>query len=226
MATLTELRQAVQNLLQMPGFTIALQLNSNTRERAFEAYVFALIVRAMRQAGAAVEIHGINTGLNPNPLVFRGGPGQMSSTAQNFCFARCYLNDLELEIHLDVKYSGSSNATHEVDISIYDKFKADAVRQSTALPSTRSLHGAIECKFYDSSLGIDLGRGFYGLIADCGTLRVKCFATNGNDTGLAKYFHPTTRPNVFFDMSPLRSGIEDRFVANVEQILREWAGVT
>jgi len=102
-ATMTRLKQAVLKLLKTPGFTLALQLNSNTRERAFEAYVFALIVRAMRQAGASIEIRGINTGPNPNPLVFRGGPGQMSSTAQDFCFARCSLNNLELEIHLDVK---------------------------------------------------------------------------------------------------------------------------
>ena len=49
--TLTELRTAVENLLNMPLIPAVLQLNSPTRERAFEAYVLGLFVRAIRQLG-------------------------------------------------------------------------------------------------------------------------------------------------------------------------------
>lgn len=92
MATFADLIAAVQALLSTSGVSAALQLNSATRERAFEAYVFALVLRAVRRAGGTVQLMGVQTDQSPNPLVFRGSPGQMSSRAQDFVYARCTLN--------------------------------------------------------------------------------------------------------------------------------------
>jgi hypothetical protein len=226
MATFQDLVNEVDGLLGLTATGVALQLNSPTRERAFEAYVFSLILRAVQQAGGTVEIKGVLSGPNPNPVVFRGAPGQMSSQAQDFAYARCVLAGYAFEVHLDVQYLGSSGATHEVDVSIYDALRADAARSFGAVPGIRHLYGAVECKFYDSTLGTALGRAFVGLVDDCGTLQVKCFATNGQSSGLARYFTQGRRPQPFFDLSPLRPAVESRFVSHVEQALRKWRGIT
>jgi len=81
MATFKELHDAVENVLKNPAARNCLQFNSATRERAFEAYIFSLLVKAVKQANGSVVIKGINTGDNPNPVVLRGSPGHMSSRA-------------------------------------------------------------------------------------------------------------------------------------------------
>ncbi len=110
MASFMTLVGAVETLLATPGVAAVLQMNSPTRERAFEAYVFALVVRAVRQAGGSVVLTGIRSGADPNPHVFRGGPGQMSSRAQDFVYAKCMLGERSFEVHVDVQYEGTSGA--------------------------------------------------------------------------------------------------------------------
>ena len=140
--------------------------------------------------------------------------------------ARCRLNGYDFEVHVDVQYQGSSGATHEIDVSIFDAVRADGIRYAGTIPPVRSLYGAIECKFYDSSLGTALGRAFVGLVDDCGTLKVNSFVTNGQNVGLARYFTHGRRPQPFFRLSPLRASVVNRFMAAVEQALRKWRGIT
>ncbi len=226
MATLSELRAAVSQLLSTQGVQAAFQLNSNTRERAFEVYVFALVLRAVGRAGGTIQLRGVNSGPDPNPFIFRGGPGHMGSSVQNFGFAVCNINGKEFEVHVDVIFAGSSGATHEVDVSLYDRARADTVRMTPRMiPDSRSLRGALECKFYDSTLGTSLGRTFVGLVNDCGALQVKGFVTNGRNEGLARCFSKGSRPQPYFGVSPLAVSNEERFVADIEQVLRKWAGV-
>ena len=227
MATLAQIQAAVLRLLRAAGATGSIQLNSNTRERAFEAYVFALLIRAVQAAGGTVEVWGIQSGKNPNPLVFRGGPGRLGSRSQDFSFANCILNGKKFEIHLDVEFKGSSGAVHEIDVSIVDGKHADDIRlRSGRLPSTRHVHSAFECKFYDSALGVVLGRAFVGLLDDCGQLQAKAFLTNGKNSGLASYLGQKRRPDPFFELSPLNGSVETRLMSVIEQELRKWARVT
>ena len=228
MATLIDLRNAISTLLNLPGIPAVLQLNSATRERAFEAYVFSLIVRAIRQANGRAGIYGIISGPNPPIVVFRGGPGLLGSAAQDYVYADCRLGDKEFEIHVDVKYEGGSGALHEIDVSLYDHESADRIRQSTSpnvFAKSNKLIGAVECKFYDSSMGTVLGRTFVGLVDDCGTLQLRMFVTNGTSQALVRYFRPKKRPNRFFHLSPLRPAEEQEFVDFVTHTLSEWAGV-
>jgi hypothetical protein len=226
MATLAQLQAAVTGLITAAGASGALQLNSNTRERAFEAYVFALLVEAARRSGANVLLIGIKTGPNPNPLVFRGSPGRLGSTGQDFVYARCALNGTEFEIHVDVEFRGSSGAVHEIDVSIVDASHADAVRQTPSLlPTTRHVRGAMECKFYDSTLGVALGRAFVGLVSDCGRLNTAGFVTNGSSAGLASFLTAKRNVETFFHVTPLSSAVEARVLNVVEHALRKWACV-
>jgi len=225
MATYKELQDAVEKVLSNPAARSSLQFNSATRERVFEVYVFSLLIRAVKQAKGNVVIKGINSGDNPNPIVFRGSPGHMSSRSQDFAYAECSLNGKEFEIHLGVQYVGTSKALHEVDVSIFDHDRAEQIRAEGILPSTRNLRVAIECKFYDSNLGVTLGRTFVGLISDLGGLKIKSFTSNGRSAGLADYFSKSDRPNPFFALSPLRPAVADRFVHSIEQDLRKWCSV-
>src|SRR5262249_14041719 len=149
-----------------------LALRSNTCERAYEAYVFALCSDAVRRAGGNAVVTGIKSGANPSVLVFRGGPGSLASVSQDYCYVDCDLNGKRFELHVDGTFEGMSGATHEIDVSIVDGGHADDVRRFNRLPRTnRNLIGAIECKFYQSRPGVALARTFVGLVRDCSTNR-------------------------------------------------------
>ncbi len=232
MPTLTDRRNAVENLLNLPNIGAILQLNSPTVERAFEAYVFSLVVEAVRRVGAPnnAVVQGIQTGPNPQIVVMRGSPGRLGSTAQDFAYANCQLAGKQFEIHADVQYEGASGAIHEIDVSIYDHEAADRIRQApqaaSLFPTISKLFGAIECKFYDSDLGTALGRTFVGLADDCGTLVFKLFATNGQHNGLASYFALKKRPMKFFRLSPSRPEIEDALILWLASEFRKWSGLS
>src|SRR5260370_30983718 len=115
MASLDELKQVIDNLLGLSSASQLLSLNSNTCERAYEAYVLSLCALAVRKAGGTATLTGINSGPNPAIVVFRGAPGDMASRAQDFCYMDCTLCRKRFEIHVDVVYEGQSGASHEID---------------------------------------------------------------------------------------------------------------
>jgi len=226
MATLAELTSAVQQLLAHPSANSVLQLNSNTQERAFEAYVFALCCEAVRRAGGTAVLRGIQSGPNPNPVVFRGAPGSIASKAQDFVYASCVLQGKEFEIHVDVEFAGASSASHELDVSIISKQLADRARHSGVPPrgTGRHLLGCFECKFYDKTPGVSLCRTFIGLVDDCPPARIAGFVSNKSSESIRLYLSPKGRPTAYV-LTPLDAAGEDRFISAVEHALRKWASV-
>ena len=224
-AELAALKTAIDKLLALKATKQLLQLNNNTCERAFEAYIFSLCCDAVRSAGGTVTLTGIKSGANPPIVVFRGAPGSMASNNQNFVYANCTLNQKSFEIHVDVEYQGTSGALHEIDVSICDHSHATAVRQTSATPKGAGgkLLAAFECKFYESTPGVNLGRTFVGLVSDCGSLRLRGFISNVPSDKLKQYFSKTTRPEPFLGLNPTNTEAEERFVRNVEQVLRKWS---
>jgi hypothetical protein len=224
-ADMTQLTAAINALLELPAAGALLQLNSATCERAFEAYLFSLCCQAVRRAGGTYELQGINSGPNPKTVVFRGAPGSMASTSQDFVYARCRLKNKRFEIHVDVEYQGSSGALHEIDVSLCDEDHANAVRATGGTPKTAGskLLMAFECKFYESTPGVALGRTFVGLVADCGTLRLKAFVSNLPSDKLNQYLSKSSRPEPFLGINTFSPPAEERFVSVVEQELRKWA---
>lgn len=219
------LKAAVDALLGLTAAKQLLKLNSNTCERAFEAYIFSLCCEAVRRAGGTATLTGIKSGANPSTIVFRGAPGSMASTNQDFCYANCTLNQRSFEIHVDVEYQGTSGALHEIDVSVCDHSHASAVRRTSATPkgTGNKLLIAFECKFYEASPGVNLGRTFVGLVSDCGSLRLKGFISNIPSEKLKQYFSKTTRPEPFLGLNPTNREGEHRFIRNVEQVLRKWS---
>jgi hypothetical protein len=222
---LNELLNAINNLLNLPASQQLLQLNSNTCERAYEAYVLSLCVEAVRRAGGVAELKGILSGPNPDPVVLRGAPGSMASRNQNFAFASCSLRNKRFEFHVDVEYQGTSGAPHEIDVSMCDEAHAEAVRNTNGRPKAdgNKLLMAFECKFYENTPGVGLGRTFVGLISDCGALRLKGFVANLTSEKLGLYFSKSSRPQPFLGLIPTDAASEERFIRNVEQELRKWA---
>ena len=224
MTTLRDLEKAVDRLLELPAARQLLQLNSASCDRAFEAYVFSLCVSAVTDAGGTATLTGIRSGPNPQVVVFRGAPGQMSSRDQDFCYAVCRVGRKDFEIHVDVTFEGQSGAAHEIDVSIVDAIHARHVRSTRRLPRTnKHLICAFECKFYTSTPGVALARTFVGLTRDCSANRLDGFVANRSAFGIDQYLSTSWAPKPFTDLTPVTPTAERRFVANLEQVLRQWA---
>jgi len=225
MVTKGEIKREITSLLQNSKVKTGLRLNSDTIERAYEAYILALCKKAVIEADGTAILRGIVSGDNPNPIVFRGAPGDMSSRDQNFCYVYCKLNEKEFEIHLDVQYQGSSGASHEIDVSIYSAQSANTVRSTRRLPKTNNnLLMTFECKFYTRSTpSTGLARGFAGLVKDCSANRLNAFVSNNASLNLKKYFSNKHNLEPFVDLDPANKASEDRFVRTIEQALRKWA---
>ncbi|MGH9879685.1 MAG: hypothetical protein ACRD5H_18810 [Nitrososphaerales archaeon] len=227
MVSLNDLKNAIDNLLALPVTGQLLKLNSNTSERAYEAYIFSLCVKAVEKAGGTVVLRGIKSGLNPPTLIFRGGPGSMSSREQDYCYAECTLGRERFEIHVDVEYEGQSGATHEIDVSICESNHCQNVRATGRLPRTRkNLIMLFECKFYgdSGSLGVALARTFVGLRSDCTSPRLCAFVSNLTSQGIRDYLSVSNRPKPF-KLAPANPDSEELFVRAVEEALRIWARI-
>src|SRR6266498_531826 len=112
MATLADLEAAIDTLLDHPLGLGWYQLVRRVEDKAYEAYIFGLCLRAARELGATVVLRGIAG--PPLPFIFRGAPGQIHSSSKNFGFAEFSLNGRRFELHADVEFRGTSTVTHEL----------------------------------------------------------------------------------------------------------------
>lgn len=224
MANYSDFTNSINNLLMLNAARQTLQLNSSTREKAFEVYILSLLVEAIRQAGGQATAVGINSGANPNPVVFRAAPGSIYSTTQDFAYINCSLNGKQFELHIDVEFEGSSGATHEMDVSIIEHNHAEGSRQGNRNP--RYPIYIVECKFFSSSTpSIGLARALVGLISDFQTKMGSAFISNDATNNLKNYLSNKNRPDPYTDLTPLNSQTEQRFIASIESKLRKWASV-
>lgn len=220
MATLADLEAAIDALLNHPLGVGQYQLVRVVEEKAYEAYVFGLCLRAVRELGATPVLRGIS-GL-PNPFIFRGAPGQIHSTSRNYGYAEFVLNGYPFEIHAGVEFKGTSGMTHELDVCIMRGDDANKCRQQPDDPPPASLVGGWECKFYDGNLKKGLGRAFVGLIDDMGgNTRLSGLCSNSVHPQLRDYFQPQRRPYPHFRLTPLEPSNEDIFVNQIKGELKK-----
>src|SRR5262245_30342971 len=177
MATMSDLEAAIDALLDHPLGIANYQLVKAVEEKAYEAYVFGLCLRAIRELGVTPILRGI-TG-PPTPFIFRGGPGQIHSTSKNYGYAEFVLNGEAFEVHAGVEFKGTRGMTHGLDVARMRAAEARNCRRQPDDPAPRSLVAAWECKFYGGTLQKVLGRAFVGLIDDMGTkIRVSGLCSN------------------------------------------------
>jgi hypothetical protein len=222
MATLQDLENAIDALLGHPLGVAQYQLIRRVEEKAYEAYVFGLCLRAVRELRVTPVLRGIIG--TPTPFVFRGAPGQIHSRARNYGYAEFTLNGHDFEIHAGVEFRGTSKMTHELDVCVMRGTDARACRSPQSLddPQAASLVGGWECKFYAGNLQKGLGRAFVGLIDDMGSnVRLSGLCSNSDHLQLRDYFEPQRRPYPHFHLTPLQPSNEDIFVNLIKGELKK-----
>jgi hypothetical protein len=220
MATFADLEAAIDSLLAHPLGPGSYRLVQPVEEKAYEAYVFGLCLRAVRELGVTPVLHGISA--SPNPFIFRGAPGQIHSTYRNYGYADFSLNGHEFEIHAGVEFLGTSGMTHEIDVCIMRGDDANACRARPDNPGVASVFAAWECKFYDAALDKHLARAFVGLVDDLGSnYRMAGFCSNQDHPQMRNYFQPQRRPYPHLRLSPLLPNSESRFVSTLAAELKK-----
>ncbi len=220
MATLADLENAIDALLNHPLGAGQYQLVQRVEEKAYEAYVFGLCLRSVRELGATPILRGISG--TPTPFIFRGAPGQIHSRSRNFGYAEFVLNGQGFEIHAGVEFIGTSGMTHELDVGIMRAEDAIHCRQQPDDPPSASLIAGWECKFYAGNLQKSLGRAFVGLMDDMGSnVRLSGLCSNSVHPQLREYFQPRRRPHPHFQLTPLRPSHEDIFVNQIKGELKK-----
>jgi hypothetical protein len=227
MATLQDLENAIDALLQHPAGGGNFQLVKRVKDQAYEAYVFGLCLRAVRELGVVPTLRGISGA--PTPFIFRGRPGQIHSTYRNYGFAEFTLNGHEFEIHGGVEFQGTSGMTHEIDVCI---MRAEDARNCRAAatrsdPPAASLIAGWECKFYSGTLDKAHGRTLVGLLDDMGSnYRQSGLCSNSSHPQLRNYFRPQRRPYPHFDLTPFEPSNENIFVNQLKGDLKKMTAST
>ena len=209
MATPSDLEAAIDAVLNHGLGIQQFQANRSIAGKVYEAYVFALCLRAIRELSNSLALHGINSGQldQSTPFVFRGGPGQIHSTTRDYGYARFSLGDEDYEVHSGIEFKGNSDMTHEVDVCILRASEAQKCRNWNSFddPRALSLVGGWECKFHQSRLRKETGRTFVGLISDMGkNVRISGLCSNADHRQLRWYFKARGRPDFHLGVALLR----------------------
>jgi len=134
----------------------------------FEVYVFGLILEAARREEAVVGYENVN-GPFQGVGTFRTTPGRIWSQTAPYTHAILqFQSKLPLEVHLGVYLEGKSGRLHEADLVVLPRSEGLSCRTGRVHPKASRALCTVECKSYDTPLGIDLGRSFIGLSAEFG----------------------------------------------------------
>lgn len=132
----------------------------------YEIYVLSIAIRAARTEGATVRFE-LSDGTVASTLTFRKSPGHIWSRAHPYSHAVIeFPSKPLLEGHVGIYISGKSGVIHEADLAILRRDEALTCRNSNVPPRHSKIIASVECKFYATTLGLHLARGFMGLCTD------------------------------------------------------------
>ena len=187
----------------------------------YEAYVWTLVLEAARRQGATIRLM-TRSGNLATSFYFRTSPTSIFSSLHDYCHAELrFLRAPILEAHVGIYVSGKSKVNHECDVAVLDQDEANTCRSQSVHPRSSKVLLAIECKYYlSSSLGVDLGRSFLGLIDDIYT-DGRFFVSTQNAGSVDKLF---SRHKKEFEigLSPLTPDEEVRLRGSFEKIFRNY----
>ena len=190
-------------------------------EDLYEAYVWALVLEAARNEGAFIRLRNRNGGV-PASFWFRTSPSSIFSTAHDYCHAEIeFPGRPPLEAHVGIYISGRSHVSHEFDVAVLYKSEADICRNSSVHPRGGKIILAAECKYYiSSSIGINLGRSFLGLLHDIyGGDR---FFVATSDSSSVKMLFSKHNKEYELGLSPLDLRLEARLRGSFEKVFRDY----
>src|SRR5262245_10537017 len=140
--------------------------NNSRSNDVFEGYTWSLIIQAARSEGATIRYETVHE-VPAVDLCFRTSPGNIFSVAHPYTHAVIrFAGQPELEAHIGIKVAGKSKLLHECDVAVLYKAEARNCRRNSFHPQSRALVIAAECKYYASTLPLDLGRSFLGLAGE------------------------------------------------------------
>lgn len=187
----------------------------------YEAYVWTIVLDAAEREGATIRLL-TRSGNLATHFHFRTSPTSIFSTLHDYCHAELHFPRAPaLEAHVGIYVSGKSKVIHECDVAVLNHDEANTCRDRNVHPRASKVLLAIECKYYlSSSLGVDLGRSFLGLIDDIYKNR-RIFVSTQNTGTVDKLF---SRHNQEFEigLSPLTPDEEVRLRGSFEKIFRNY----
>jgi len=167
-----ELPNALSTALTASGF------EASAGNDLYEAYLFALVLRAARSEGYSVEFANGN-GLSPDVFRLRRSPGRLPTGSQ-FTYAILSLPDGSkdpLEVHTGVAVIGKSKVAHEADVLVLPHFDAERCRQLRIDPPSHVGRLVVEGKYYSTPVSLGIGRQFLGLTVDLSAKHMLLAAT-------------------------------------------------
>lgn len=117
-----------------------------------------------------MELRDVNGCVSPTPFIFRTSPGYIGSTVRPFGYALIeFPSKRTLEAHVGIRVAGKSGVLHECDVCVLFQDEANTCRSTAgASPRVSQVIMAMECKYYASTIPLDLARSFMGLLVDLG----------------------------------------------------------
>lgn len=187
----------------------------------YEAYVWALALRAAKNEGATVRFRS-RDGSAPSAFWFRTSPSKISSDRHNYCHAEIEFPQRPvLEAHVGVYVAGRSGVSHECDIAVIYKSEADICRRSNVEPRSSKVVMAVECKYYiDSGIGIGLGRSFLGLLHD--VYKGDRYFIGTSDSPNVRMLFAKHRKDFELGLSPMDRRLENRLIGSFERTFRNF----
>ena len=187
----------------------------------YECYVWALVLEAARRQGATIRLM-TRSGVPATNFHFRTAPTSIFSSLHDYCHAELsFPRAPVLEAHVGIYVSGKSRVNHECDVAVLYQDEANTCRANSVHPRSSKILLSVECKYYlSSTLGVDLGRSFLGLIDDI-YAEGRFFVSTQNKGSVDKLFS-RHRKEYEIGLSPLTPDQEIRLRGSFEKIFRNF----
>ncbi|MBC3940619.1 hypothetical protein [Sphingomonas albertensis] len=187
----------------------------------YECYVWALVLEAARRQGATIRLM-TRSGVPATSFRFRTAPTSIFSSLHDYCHAELnFPRAPVLEAHVGIYVSGKSRVNHECDVAVLYHDEANTCRANSVHPRSSKILLSVECKYYlSSTLGVDLGRSFLGLIDDI-YAEGRFFVSTQNKGSVDKLFS-RHRKEYEIGLSPLTPDQEVRLRGSFEKIFRNY----
>jgi len=213
--------QILSQLPQLLGASIPPTASGpTTNGDIFEAYVFALVLEAAKREQAGILYETVD-GPFQGVATFRTSPGHIWSDARSYTHAVLQFSGKALlEAHIGIYMEGRSGVIHEADISVIPRVERLRCRQGKLFPKASRAVMTVECKFYDTPLGINLGRNFIGLQTDFGR-DTAFFAMNQSEGSVGRLLDKHVK---HWDHSVVPPYVNDvnRFIGQVQTVFKSY----
>lgn len=187
----------------------------------YECYIWALVLEAARREGAVIRLMTRSGGPATN-FYFRTAPTSIFSNLHDYCHAELrFPRAPVLEAHIGIYVSGKSRVNHECDVAVLYQDEGNTCRNNNVHPRSSKVVLSVECKYYlSSTLGVDLGRSFLGLIDDI--YADGRFFVSTQNTGSVDKLFSRHKKEYEVGLSPLTPDQEVRLRGSFEKIFRNF----